>query len=84
MTRPVFMINANITSKLAFGRTKTKDVGALRSVRATVTRWTCRGQQNGKGESAHGHNSLHRYLMSYTTRRLMTFNHHRGEYGVVK
>ena len=66
MTRPVFMVKANITCKLAFGRTQ--DVGALRSVRATVTRWTCRGQQNGKGESAHGHNSLH----------------HRGEYGVVK
>jgi hypothetical protein len=44
MTRPIFMAKANVTSKLAFGRTQ--DVGTLRSVsilRATVAHWTCRG-----------------------------------------
>jgi hypothetical protein len=35
------------------------------------------GQQNGKGESAHGRNSLLRYLMSYTTRHLMTLKHYK-------
>jgi hypothetical protein len=85
MTRPIFMAkaNCNVTSKLAFGRTQ-----GLRSVsilRATVTRPTCRGvSKMVKGESAHGCNSLLHYLMSYTTRHLMTLKHYKGEYGVVK
>jgi hypothetical protein len=86
MTRPIFMAKANVTSKLAFGRTQ--DVATLHSVStlgATVTRPTCRGvSKNGKGESAHGRDSLLHYLMSYTTRHLMTLKHYKGEYGVVK
>lgn len=42
MTRPIFMAKANVTSKLAFGRTQ--DLGTLRSVSILgAMRWTCRG-----------------------------------------
>jgi hypothetical protein len=63
MTRPIFIVKANVTSKLAFGRTQ--DVGTLSDLLESGV------QQNGKGEGAHGRVSLLRYLMSYTTRHLM-------------
>jgi len=61
MTRPIFMAKANVTSKLAFGRTQ--DVGTLRSVSKHSKSYLhaldmSRGQQNGKGESAHSRNSV--------------------------
>ena len=84
MKRPIFMAKANVTSKLAFGRTQ--DVATLYSVKKKILDASnmSGGQQNGKGESAHGRDSLLHYLMSYTTKYLMTLKHYKGAYGVVK
>ena len=82
MTRPIFMAKANVTSKLAFGRTQ--DVATLHTLAYRHASNMSGGQQNGKGESAHGRDSLLHYLMSYTTRHLMTLKHYKGAYGVVK
>lgn len=82
MKWPIFMAKANVTSKLAFGRTQ--DVATLHSVNILDASNMSGGQQNGKGESAHGRDSLLHYLMSYTTKHLMTLKHYKGAYGVVK